>query len=191
MSKPPIELLTPEQAKEAAATVGLPEMMANLNVFAGLLHDPPVAKAMADLLATLLFGGQLDARLRELVIMRLGWGCGSVYEWTQHWPLALGVGISEETCLAVRDWRGSRLFSELERAVLAATDDTISGTNINDETWAVLRHHLPTAQLVELVVVISHWRLYASLLNTLEIPLEEGVAPWPPDGQGPRQSPRG
>ena len=75
--------------------------------------------------------------------------------------------------------------------MLAATDDTISGTNINDETWAVLRHHLPTAQLVELVVVISHWRLYASLLNTLEIPLEEGVAPWPPDGQGPRQSPRG
>jgi hypothetical protein len=39
--------------------------------------------------------------------------------------------------------------------------------------------------LIELVVAIGNWRLFSSLLRSLEIPLEDGVAPWPPDGKPP------
>ena len=47
----------------------------------------------------------IDARLRELIIMRIGWRQGSVYEWTQHWRVARMLEIPEEDLVAVRDWK--------------------------------------------------------------------------------------
>jgi DNA-binding IclR family transcriptional regulator len=41
------------------------------------------------------------------------------------------------------------------------------------------------AGLVELVVAIGNWTLFARLLPSLEVPLEDGVEPWPPDGRTP------
>lgn len=42
--------------------------------------------------------------MRELVIMRIGWVTGSVYEWTQHWGVATALGVDQADLLAVRDW---------------------------------------------------------------------------------------
>ncbi|CNM89961.1 carboxymuconolactone decarboxylase [Mycobacterium tuberculosis] len=39
--------------------------------------------------------------------------------------------------------------------------------------------------LIELVTAIGAWRMVASILNSLNVPLEDGVASWPPDGRSP------
>jgi hypothetical protein len=39
--------------------------------------------------------------------------------------------------------------------------------------------------LIELVTAIGAWRMIASILRTLQVPLEDGVASWPPDGRSP------
>lgn len=174
-----------DQAKEAAAAVGVPDYMADLSVFQVLLHNPPVAKALNDLLGALLWNGVLDARLRELIIMRLGWVTGSVYEWTQHWRVAVGLGVAEADLVGVREWADHPAFGEVERAVLAATDEIVERGVVSDATWAVCRRLFDDSQLVELVAVIGNWRLFASVLRTLEVPLEDGVEPWPPDGRAP------
>ena len=186
MSESRLARLDPERAHAAAEAVGIPAVMADLSVFRVLLHNPGVAKALQDLLSALLWRGQLDARLRELVIMRLGWATGSVYEWTQHWRVATGIGIDEADLTAVRDWRNESRFGDLERAVLAATDETLAHGWISDATWAECQRHLTSpAELVELVVAIGNWRLFSSLLQSLDVPLEDGVSPWPPDGLVP------
>jgi hypothetical protein len=41
------------------------------------------------------------------------------------------------------------------------------------------------AQLIVVVVAMGKWRRFSSLLRSLEVPLEEGVQPWPPDGRAP------
>ena len=57
---------------------------------------------------------------------------------------------------------------------------------IRPETWRECETHVGgTRELLELVVAIGNWRLFSSLLLSLEIPLEDGVAPWPPDGEVP------
>lgn len=40
--------------------------------------------------------GKLDARERELLILRTGWNCRSRYEWGQHVEIALRVGASDD-----------------------------------------------------------------------------------------------
>ncbi len=189
MAESRVPLLAKSAASKAAEQVGVLPQMAELNVFRALLHQPTVAKAFQDLLISLLFRGSLDARLRELVIMRLGWQTGSVYEWTQHWKVAVELGVSEEDLLAVRDWTTSDRFSDADRAVLTATDETLQAGAISPETWAALETEIgdpndPTV-LIELVAAIGTWRMISSVLRSLEIPLEDGVALWPPDGKIP------
>ena len=181
-----VRRLTPEAAKLTAAEVDIPEVMADLSVFQILLANPPVAGALNGMLSTLLWKGSLDARLRELVIMRIGWATGSVYEWTQHWRVATQLGVDPEDILAVRDWRASDRFGAIEQAVLAATDETLDTGTISAATMAECAQHLQDdAVLVELVVAIGNWRLFSALLLSLDVPLEDGVAPWPPDGLAP------
>jgi alkylhydroperoxidase family enzyme len=159
--------------------------MGDLSVFQVLLHHPELAGAVYGLLGMLLWEGQLDHRLRELAIMRIGWATASVYEWTQHWRVALGLGLTEDELVAVREWRSSDRFTELDRLVLAATDETLEGGTITAQTWAGLEGRLGDKELLELVVAIGNWRLFSSLLRSVDIPLEEGVEPWPPDGRSP------
>ncbi len=181
-----IPRLSIDAATSAAEAAGIPSMMAPLNVFRMLLHHPPLAKALSDLLSTLLWQPKLDARLRELVIMRLGWATGSAYEWTQHWRIARQVGMSDTDILGVRDWRSHASYGPAERAVLAATDETMATGRISPATWEECRRHVGgIEQLLELVVAIGNWRLFSSLLRSLEVPLEDGVEPWPPDGMTP------
>lgn len=182
-----VSRLSAEEAKHVAAEAGVPAYMADLSVFQVLLANPPVAAALNNLLSTLLWNGTLDARLRELIIMRIGWVTGSVYEWTQHWRVAARLGVAPEDVLAVRDWQSSDRFGATERSVLQATDETLDAGTISTETWAACADAFAgdDAQLVELVVAIGNWRLFSSLLRSLDVPLEDGTAPWPPDGRHP------
>ncbi len=187
---PVIEPRDADAAKAAAARAGVPALFADLNVFRVLLRHERVAKAVNDLLLALLVAPSLDARLRELVIMRLGWATGSVYEWTQHWPIALRSSLTEDEVLAVRDWVPSAAFGDTERAVLGATDETLRDDRVSDATWAACVEHVgggdpDSPVLVELVTAIGLWRMIAGLLRTLDVALEDGVAPWPPDGRAP------
>ena len=184
-------MLTLESARARAKTLGLSEQLATLNVFRTLLHQESVAKAVAGTLTTLLFtGNRLDVRVREFVIMRIGWVTGSCYEWTQHWRVARGLDIAEADLLAVRNWQAARCFSAIERAALAATDETLNDGHISRRTWSRLAKHLDADVLVELVIAIGNWGMFSQLLQSLEVALEDGVEPWPPDGKVPRRPTR-
>ena len=181
-----IEMLSIEDSRKAAEQAGVPVRLADLSVFRTLLRRPAIAKAIADLLFA-NFSSELDGRLRELVIMRLGWGTGSVYEWTQHWPIAQEqFGCSPEDLLAVRDWRSAGHFGSVERAVLEATDETIETGSLSEPTFRACAEQLGSAEAcLDLVSAIGTWRLISQVLKSLSVPLEDGVAPWPPDGVAP------
>lgn len=185
-----VRRLEADEAKRIGAEVGLPDTMTELAVFQVVLNNPPIAAALNGLLMALLSKGRLDARLRELVIMRIGWATGSEYEWAQHWRVSGLLGIDPEDITAVRDWRSSDRLGPAERAVLAATDETLANGWISKPTWAECAAALGNddAQLVELVIAIGNWKLFSSLLLSLEVPLEDGVASWPPDGLRPPTS---
>ena len=182
-----IPMLEIDEARRRAIERDIPENMAELSVFRIALHQPGVAVALNGMLHELLWKGVLDARLRELIIMRIGWATGSQYEWTQHWRVARLLDVPERDLLAVRDWEAADHFGPQERAVLAATDETLVDGTISDATWAQCRSAFDDAPavLVELVAAIGNWRLFSALLLSLDVPLEDGVDPWPPDGAAP------
>ena len=187
MTEARVPRLPVDEAKAAADEAGVPNYMAELSIFQVLLNHPALAGRLNDLLALMLWHGKLDSRLRELVIMRIGWLTASDYEWTQHWRVAQGLGVSADDLLGVRDWQSYKAFGPAERAVLAATDDVVRDGAVSEQSWAACKREFGADQalLIELVAAISGWRMIASILHSLAVPLEDGVASWPPDGRAP------
>ncbi len=183
-----VEILPLEAARERAKEVNMIPAFADLNIFRVMLHRPKTAKALSDLLVSLLFGGELDDRLRELLIMRIGWVTGSDYEWTQHWRIAQEqFGCSEQDLLELRgDWRTSTHFGDDEKTLLAAVDSLIEQGTLSSDLASECLGRLGRNATIELATAVGAWRLVSKVTNALEIPLEEGISSWPPDGKGPQ-----
>jgi alkylhydroperoxidase family enzyme len=190
VTDPRVPLLPVGEAKAAADEAGVPNYMAELAIFQVLLNHPTLARVLNDLLATMLWHGKLDTRLRELAIMRIGWLTASDYEWTQHWRVALGLGVSPDDLVGVQNWQAHNGFGLVERAVLAATDDVVRDGVVSADSWAACEREIgpDPAVLIELVTAIGAWRMIASILHSLKVPLEDGVDSWPPDGRPPAQT---
>jgi len=181
-----LELVPVEEARRLGRELGIGEAQAGRSAFRMLANHPDLVKHVYGLLTMLSSRNKLPTRLREIVIMRLAWRAGAEYAWFQHYRIATQAGITPEEIVAVRDWRSSKLFGPAERAVLAAADDTCEHGKISDAVWAECEKELEEpAVLVELVVAIGNWTMFAQLLNSLGVPIEEGATPWPPDGNAP------
>src|SRR3546814_18019386 len=134
----------------------------------------------------MVWNGGVDARRGELIIMLVGWRQVSMYEWTQHWRVARMLEIPEDDLVAVRDWKASDRFDRADRAVLAATDETLVSGAISARTWSELEATVPDEWArLEVVIAIANWSMFTQLLRSLEVPLDEGFDPWPPEGAVP------
>lgn len=186
-TEPRVPMLAEDEARAIGKEVGVPSTMAGLNVFRIMSRHPALAGVVAKQLAMLLYrGNKLDGRLRELIIMRIGWRTGALYEWTQHWPVALRIGLTEAEILAVRDPANATCLGPAELAVIAATDDVLDHGAVGEASWRACAEHLSShAERLELVAAICNWNTFSILLKSLQIPLEDGIAAWPPDGLPP------
>ena len=178
-----VPMVSPERARELGEAMGLPGRRTQSEAFRVVANAPGVARVAFSQLLQLLENNAFDTRLRELMIMRIGWVTGSAYEWTQHWRVATTAGIPSEDILAVRDWRASDRLGPADRAILAATDECLAGKSISDAVWADVVKYVPDpGQQVEFVVAIGNWMSFSILFRNLRIPLAEGLMVWPPDG---------
>ncbi len=122
---------------------------------------------------SLMTRAKLDAKLREIAILRTARVSGSLYEWTQHVPIARACGVSEEQIAAMDNPRTAGCFNPLERLVLDFTEQVARNVKGSPETLAELKKHLGPAEIVELILSIGFWGLVARLLETTEVELEE------------------
>jgi alkylhydroperoxidase family enzyme len=125
--------------------------------------------ARQDLMSLLQPGRKLDPKLRELAILRTGIVGDSRFEYSQHMKVARMVGIPEEKLAAVKGWATSDIFSPVERAVMAATDEILSRNLVEDATFAALQKQLSDAEILELFIVIGLWRMHGLIVRALHL----------------------
>ena len=67
-------------------------------------------------------------------------------------------------------WAATDLFDELERAVLAYTDDLVlQGGRVADGTFAVLQNHLNEVQIIELTYIVCTYEMHATMTRALRL----------------------
>jgi alkylhydroperoxidase family enzyme len=91
-----VSMVPAERMPQLVEAAGLPPAAATRTVYRVLAHNPTVLKVVAAQIQTLMRKNSLPHRLRELIIMRIGWVTGSAYEWTSHWRICIEFGIPPE-----------------------------------------------------------------------------------------------
>ncbi|MBF6568761.1 MAG: carboxymuconolactone decarboxylase family protein [Candidatus Binataceae bacterium] len=180
-----VKMLPVEEACRRGAEVGVSREWASVNAFRAMLNHPEGAGAVAKLLLTLLEKNKIEARQRELIVLRIGWRAAAEYEFCSHVKLAKRIGLNEEEILGVRDPDRCSLYSELDRAIIKMTDELLDGFEISTATRAVLEKAFTPEQFVELLLAVGNWRLFAIFLKNVAVPLDQDTPGWP-QGRAPR-----
>ncbi len=158
----------PEGVREVLA--GLP---ANLNIFRIMAHAETNLGPLLGLGTSILTQQKLDARLRELAILRVARLSHAEYEWVQHVPIAELVGASKAEIEALE--RGdieSDCFDELAREVLRFTTEVVETVGASKECFDRLSEKLSAQEVVELILAIGFYMMVARLMESTEIDLD-------------------
>src|SRR4029077_14358991 len=87
-----VPMVSLERARDVGEAMGMPARRTQSEAFRTVANNPGVARVAFSQLMQLLENNRFDTRLRELMIMRIGWVTGSAYEWTQHWRVGTKAG---------------------------------------------------------------------------------------------------
>lgn len=146
-----------------------------INIFTTLVRHPGLYRRWLPFAGKLLMRGRLEARERELVILRTAWNCQAEYEWGQHVLIAREAGLSDDEIRRLREDVGAGGWSEAEAGLLRAADELHRDAAISDETWSRLSARYDEPQLIELCMLIGHYHMVAFTLNGLRVQREDGV----------------
>lgn len=145
----------------------------NLNVFEGLARLGVIFFPYILFLSQILMRGRIARVDKELIILRVAWRMGCIYEWGHHVHMAGELGISDSVIQSIAqehhaDW-DSRLATFTQ-----ATDELVTLRTLSNDTWAALRRELSEDQAVEFCMLVGHYVMVAGLINTLGICIEPG-----------------
>lgn len=144
-----------------------------MNIFKMAAHSEASVREFVRLGNRLLMKAHLDARFRELAILRIAQLLGARYEWAQHVPIAMGTGLTRDQIKELESWRESSLFGDEEKTVLGYTEEVVRDSRPQEETFAAASNFLDHSSLVELTLSIGYWSMVAKFLKTFRVDVEE------------------
>ncbi|MFN0091870.1 MAG: carboxymuconolactone decarboxylase family protein [Acidimicrobiales bacterium] len=180
LSAPRIDPIPPEawpeeiqRYSQGTATGGVP------NVIRTLANHPELMRRWMVFANHILGKSTLEVRERELLMLRIGWLCQSVYEFGQHTQIAKRAGISDAEIKAVTVGPSDPSWGEFDRTLLTAVDELKADGIVSDATWAALGARYNTQQLMDVVFTVGQYNLVSWALNSFGVQLDEGVPGFP------------
>lgn len=150
-----------------------------LNIFRTLAKHRPLADRVDRFAGFLLLKGLVPARERELVILRVGWRCQSVYEFGQHTVMARAAGVTDEEIERLTREPTSE-WTEADRVLIVFSDELCATNTVSDQTWQDLADRWSEQELMELLMVAGFYRAVSGFLNSVGVQLEPDMPGWPP-----------
>jgi len=159
-------------ARIVAAVAGRITGTGPTNIFTTLGRHPRLFRVWLRYSAQLMPFGRLPRRDTELVILRVAWQCRSAYEWHQHVPLGLRVGLTPDEVAGVAASSPAEGFTVRQQALLAAGDELLAQRALSDSTWSAVQAALGTREVIELCLLIGNYQGLAATLGGLGIQIE-------------------
>ena len=142
-----------------------------INLFRALANNPDGLREFQRVGEWIRHHGQLDARLRELAILRVGYVTRCAYEFSHHVRIGQEFGLTADDINLVRRPAAAAADGGAAVVIQAATEIT-TDLGLADETWQRLVGLLGTGCAVELVLVVAHYCAVVRVLNSLKVDVE-------------------
>ena len=150
------------------------------NVFRVFIRNLKLFQRHAPYADYIMRRSALSPRIRELVILRIGWLNRSEYECAHHARMGLEAGLTEQELSRIALGPDAAGWSAAERATLVAVDELKASANLTDECYAALSCHFDEHQLIDLVMTCGNYNMMSTALNVFGVPIEDGVRRFAP-----------
>ena len=151
----------------------------NANIFRMMSHSPSYFEQYCRLGGAIRHKGELDPVVRELAITRTGILCEAPYEVAAHKRIGKSVGVTDAQNDALENWKAAPCFDDVQRAVLAFTDEIVTQRKPTDATFNAIAAKLSPGALVELQLSVGFYVMTSKFLETFAIdmqPVSEVIA---------------
>ena len=143
-----------------------------LNLYATLARHPRFYRPRAVQSAYIRTQATLSERVREILILRIGWLCGAEYEWAQHVRAARRIGMTDEEVSRITIGADAPGWDPFEASLIRATDELHRDDMISDSTWNTLAERYSTSELIDVVITVAGYRMVSMALNSIGTQLE-------------------
>jgi 4-carboxymuconolactone decarboxylase len=143
--------------------------------FAALMHHPSLAEKVADVGEYLRFSSTLPGDIRELAILVTARTVGQAYEWVAHAPIGQREGLPDEVIERVRTRGDLAALPARYAGPARVVQHVLAFESIPAALQDEVQRELGTTGLIELVVLVGHYRSIAGVLNAFEVALPEGA----------------
>lgn len=151
-----------------------------LNGIAVVLNNPALSKAFLTFNNHVSTASSLSKRIRELLILRIGWLRKSEYEYAQHIILGKRAGLTDDEVDRIPDGPDAPGWDPVDADLLRAVDELNANAFIEDATWNRLSAHFSTQQMLDLVYAVGCYELMAMVFNSFKVPFDKDLEPLHP-----------
>jgi AhpD family alkylhydroperoxidase len=162
---PSDEDLTPEQQ---ALLARLPP----LNVFRMVAGAPRALKPFMALGSAVL-SSALDARRREIAVLRVAYATNARYEWVQHEQLARNSGVSDSEIAAIGAEQRVTSLDEECNLICRVADEISRDVRLSDEALEQIAARYGPREASELILLVSYYNMVSRFLESTRVEVED------------------
>lgn len=152
-----------------------------MNGLGSMLHHQTLAKAFLTFNNHVAMASTLSKRIREMLILRVGWLRCAEYEFQQHVILGMRAGLTEEEIDRLTHGPDAAGWDQIDADLLRAADELVADAFIKDDTWARLKQQFTDEQMMDLVFAVGCYDVLAMAFKSFGVPFESSL---------PRMSPQ-
>lgn|SRR5690606_16526000 len=134
-----------------------------------LLNSQPIAQGWEAMLTAVRDRTNVDAAIRELVILRVAVLNKAEFEFDAHVPHAQKAGLSDAKIHGLREPQPEHGYTDQERLVIELTDRMTRDVAVPEELMAKVRNEYGVTETVELVATVAAYNMVSRFLVALNI----------------------
>ncbi len=137
-----------------------------------LLYSTPLATGWNHMLGNVRTHFDVPQQLRELAMCVVAVVNRAEYEFSQHAPLYVKAGGTQEKVQLLRDPASActdTRFDPVEQAAIALTIEMTRDVQVSDATFAAIQAHLSDQHLVELIATVAAYNMVSRFLVALNV----------------------
>ena len=152
-----------------------------LNVFRMVAGARRAVRPFLGLGAAVL-NGPLDARRREIAVLRVAHATNARYEWVQHEQLGRGVGVTDGEIDAIGTEEPVSSLDEESNLICRVADEVTRDVRLSDDALEQIVDRYGPREASELILLVSYYNMVSRFLESTRVavedePLLEGTTP--------------
>ena len=151
------------------------ELLANLpalNVFR-MIAGAPKAVAPFMQLGSAVLSTALDARRREMAVLRVAHATSAPYEWAQHEQIARNVGVSEAEIEAIDNEEPVTSLDEEANLICRVADEVSRDVRLSDDALELILDRYGPRESAELILLVSYYNMVSRFLESTRVEVED------------------